>query len=72
MAISAVCAAQTLSIPQGLIGPGNQQQASNNLGPRRHQIILDRLLVGPGSRTLRRLKRSTRSTVCLATAIRSG
>ena len=52
LAISAASAAQTLSIPQGLIGPGNQQQASNNLGPRRHQIILDRLLVGPGSRTL--------------------
>ncbi len=55
MAISAASTAQTLSIPQGLSGPGNQQQASNNLGPRRHQIILDRLLVGPGSRMLQGL-----------------
>ncbi len=55
MAISAVSAAQTISIPPGLTGPGNDSQTSNGLGPRRHQIVLDRLLVGPGSRTLQGL-----------------
>jgi hypothetical protein len=55
MAISAVSTAQTISIPPGLTGPGNDSQTSNWFGSRRHQIVLDRLLVGPGSRTLQGL-----------------
>lgn len=55
MAISAAAAAQTLSIPPRLTGPGNEAQTSNWRGARRHQIVLDRLLVGSGSRTLNSL-----------------
>ncbi len=50
MAISAAAAAQAISIPPGLVGPGNASQASNFAGARRHQIVLDRQVVGPGSR----------------------
>lgn len=52
LAISELATAQAISVPPGLVGPGNSSQVSNFSGARRHQIVLDRQIVGPGSRTL--------------------